>query len=364
MVCTGVPYGAGLWQVADSKEQNGSFNIAMSKIKSEILKKRLNISMDHPNIQPTDIIPCVNFAWEHLFARVGTNLKAIADRGCRPLNFNLLMNEDVKATMTISERNELRFMMKQQPVLYNLSPTSSIAIKTSTSNSTISDLTGDSMNCATNYDPKYLRNESSSVTTLASKMNFKTGRSAFVVRTLLHETALNEAREENQKLVLNGKETRKMLDGFKKLTAMLNFRNIGCKIGEDTLNVRLEMLKNKKDNENKVQQKKDNVLQERKRKYQQIISEIEEKNIPIDYLSTSQLNILCQYKKNPNDKVSISKLKRDELPLLWMQWMHQNEISSNNSDHQHIIFTKKQRSEELDAQTGFYGVGTSTDAST
>ena len=90
-------------------------------------------------------------------------------------------------------------------------------------------------------------NKASSVTTLASKMNFKTGRSAFVVRTLLHETDLNEAREENQKLALNGREDKKKLDAAKKLTAMLNFRNICCKIGEDTLNIRLRMLKNKKD---------------------------------------------------------------------------------------------------------------------
>ena len=69
MVCIGVPYGASLY----SKEQNGSFKIAMSKIKSELLKKRLNMYFDHPNIQPTDIIPCVNFAWEYSFARVGTN---------------------------------------------------------------------------------------------------------------------------------------------------------------------------------------------------------------------------------------------------------------------------------------------------
>lgn len=31
VVCLGVPYGTALWQVGDSKEQNGSFNIAMTK---------------------------------------------------------------------------------------------------------------------------------------------------------------------------------------------------------------------------------------------------------------------------------------------------------------------------------------------
>ena len=77
-------------------------------------------------------------------------------------------------------------------------------------------------------------------------MNFTTGRSAFVVRILLHETDLNEDREENQKHALNGREVETKLDGFKKLTAMLNFQNIVCKIREEPLNVRLKMSKNKK----------------------------------------------------------------------------------------------------------------------
>jgi len=177
-------------------------------------------------------------------------------------------------------------------------------------------------------------------------MNFKTGRSAFVVHTLLHETDLNEAREQNQKLAVNGREARKKLDGAKRLTAMLNFRNIGCKIGEDTLNVRLKMLKNKKDNEDKVKQKKDNALLERKRKYHKIQSEIKEKNIPLHSLSISQLKILCTYKKKPEDKVSISKMKRNELLSLWTQWMHRNDDGIESSiTINHIA--KKQRNDEV-----------------
>ncbi len=89
--------------------------------------------MDHPNIQPTDIIPYVNYAWEQSFARVETNRRAIADRGWGPLNYNLLINDDVKATMTESERNELFAMMKSQPGNNN-NPTTDIVISTSTSN--------------------------------------------------------------------------------------------------------------------------------------------------------------------------------------------------------------------------------------
>ena len=84
--------------------------------------------MDQPNLQPTDIIPCINYPWEQSFASIETSKKAIADRGWGALNFNLLVHDDVKATMTESERQELLAMMK--------SPCS-IAISTNTSNSTI-----------------------------------------------------------------------------------------------------------------------------------------------------------------------------------------------------------------------------------
>ena len=77
-------------------------------------------------------------------------------------------------------------------------------------------------------------------------MNFMTRRSAFVVRILLHETDLNETREENKKHALNVREAKTKLDGFKILAAMLNFQNIVCKIREEPLNVRLKMSKNKK----------------------------------------------------------------------------------------------------------------------
>ena len=38
VVCLGVPYGTALWQVGDSKEQNGSFNISMTKAKVDLLE--------------------------------------------------------------------------------------------------------------------------------------------------------------------------------------------------------------------------------------------------------------------------------------------------------------------------------------
>ncbi len=38
-VCIGVPYGTSLWQVADLKEQNGSYKIALTHAKKRNLKQ-------------------------------------------------------------------------------------------------------------------------------------------------------------------------------------------------------------------------------------------------------------------------------------------------------------------------------------
>ena len=78
---------------------------------------------------------------------------------------------------------------------------------------------------------------------------------------------------------------------------MLNFNTIGCKVGEDSLKIRLEMAKKKKQSEEKVQKKKDDIVNERKRKYHKIQDDIRAKNIPISQLTIAQLKQLCNYKK-------------------------------------------------------------------
>jgi hypothetical protein len=89
-VCIGVPYGTALWQVGDSMEQNGSFKMSMNRMKEFLLQKRIS-TMANVDLLPTDIIPLVNYAWEHSFMRVETNKKAICDRGWYQLNRNLLL---------------------------------------------------------------------------------------------------------------------------------------------------------------------------------------------------------------------------------------------------------------------------------
>jgi len=330
-VCIGVPYGTSLWQVADSKEQNGSFKIALSKIKKELLNKRLNIMMDQSTLLPTDIIPMVNYAWNHSFTRVVLNKKAIADRGWGPLNYNLLNDKSIRATMTEAESKSFASMMKQQSSStaggYGSSYSTSIM---NTSSTEISDITTDIASNEMNYDSKYLQKIPNTVT-VSSKLNFSSGRSAAIAQTLLHEADLLKAREANRRKAQQGKEAEKKLQEVKKLTAMLNFNHLSCEVGIDSLNLRLEMAEKRKEEEMQVQNQKKDKVNERKRKFDEINKKLLLDNLPLDKLSTAQLKILCAHKKISSDKLSISKLKRSDLMPLWLSWRNRPERQEEQS---------------------------------
>ena len=47
----------------------------------------------------TNLIPLINKAWSKSFARENKNRKAIAEHGWNPLNFNMLLNPEIRATI-------------------------------------------------------------------------------------------------------------------------------------------------------------------------------------------------------------------------------------------------------------------------
>ena len=100
------------------------------------------------------------------------------------------------------------------------------------------------------------------------------------------------------------------------------------------------MAKKKKDIEDALQQKKDKATNERKRKHDEVQTKIDN-GLPIDQLSTSQLKSLCHHKKRKDDKVSISKLKRDELLLLWLNWKSRPDPVSVSMSCDHNISTSQ-----------------------
>ena len=86
IACIGVPYGTVLWQVGDSKEQNGSFSMAMMKAKQELLALKDGLGLQNDGILDTNLMPLIIIAWNKIFARVDKNRNAIFNRGWNPLN--------------------------------------------------------------------------------------------------------------------------------------------------------------------------------------------------------------------------------------------------------------------------------------
>jgi hypothetical protein len=81
--CIGGPYGMFVWQLGDSAEQNGTFNIESKKENAETVRCKIIASLP-ATLERSDIVRIVNIVWQKSFARVDTNLKAISERGWAP----------------------------------------------------------------------------------------------------------------------------------------------------------------------------------------------------------------------------------------------------------------------------------------
>jgi hypothetical protein len=95
--CIGVPYGTSVWQLGDSPEQNGTFKIESKKAKADTVRCKIRAGLPAA-LERSDIVRIVNIAWQKSFARVDTNLKAIAERGWGPLNYVLLDHPELQET--------------------------------------------------------------------------------------------------------------------------------------------------------------------------------------------------------------------------------------------------------------------------
>jgi len=105
-VCIGVPYGTSYWQVGDSVQQNGCFKMALTRFKQELLTKKEGRRAEFA-IEKDDIVDLVARAWELSFARVDTNLNAIAEKGWGPLNYNTLLHDEIQLTAVSAIQTEL-----------------------------------------------------------------------------------------------------------------------------------------------------------------------------------------------------------------------------------------------------------------
>jgi hypothetical protein len=95
--CIGVPYGMSLWQLGDSKDQNGMFKIECKKSKAETVRAKIRAGFP-AMLERSDIILIVHDAWKESFARVEQNKRATAAQGWGPLKYILLDHPELQET--------------------------------------------------------------------------------------------------------------------------------------------------------------------------------------------------------------------------------------------------------------------------
>ena len=112
----------------DSKEKNGSFNVAMIDAKRKLLDLKYSHYLKEI-IEKIDLMLLINIVWNKLFARIDMNKNVITDRGSGPYNRNILTLSLIRTTMTETDKlNEMNYEVV-------LSPSSSVS--TITTNSSI-----------------------------------------------------------------------------------------------------------------------------------------------------------------------------------------------------------------------------------
>jgi hypothetical protein len=101
-VCIGLPNGTSKWQVGDSKEQNGSWKMAMTREKDKLVAFKRRNDFKTINFQRLDVIPLVVRAWKVSFARTDKNLNALIERGWYHLDRRLLNDPEILSTRVIN----------------------------------------------------------------------------------------------------------------------------------------------------------------------------------------------------------------------------------------------------------------------
>ena len=229
-VCIGVPYGTALWQVGDSSEQNGSYMMALGEYKEKLIAEKDKLDMPL-TISPHEIIPMVNYAWSHSFARCIKNKKAISERGWNPLNRVLLTDPSIRSTMTAQEKEQESFPHYVAPpppsdeiaalpaIIPHISSTSNVP---PTSNAIVP------------YAPS---TAIATIPTPVEPLNFGNGKAASVLDSLVQHNDLMEARERMKIRRATGRNLREELMEGKRITAGRCFKAGTCRLGQTVFDV-------------------------------------------------------------------------------------------------------------------------------
>ena len=286
VVCIGVPYGTALWQVGDSKEQNGSFNIGMYRAKKDLLEKKDEIGMHDDGLVDTDLIPLINIAWQQSFARILKNRNALADRGWNPLNKCLLLHEDLRATMTKSEKSH-QYHLSHEIIIPK---TTIVTDETTISSGSITRSDSSSLVVNSNHPFNSLLSEASIGHSTADDLNFASGESLRCLKAILTQDQLHEARERIREDMDNGKSIKDQLKANSRLSAGILFKSGSTRLGKTVFDICRENIADKRQQAiDKMRKEED----EYKRNVHNA-TEVWKKKSEIEKMTIRELTVVCK----------------------------------------------------------------------
>ena len=310
-VCLGVPYGTAVWQVADSSEQNGLFKMLLGEKKKELFRDRLTTFVQSLHLIRTDILPLVNSCWPPAFADVINNLKAISARGWYPYTRKLLLDWQIRATIT----EELLEWEKTCGLMGD-----NLLIKL--------------------HDVQYIENElkvelkCNKIGNKTTNLNFNGGSTArYVSTTIMSEVDRQSAREHIQKMKDEGLTVKERLDKINRtLTA-----------GKMTLDVRKYHLDfNIRDHVKHVKniQKHEELAKKRKEELTYMINchkadkAIEKYGVDSNIVKWRNMNDITAYlkplKTRDDSKMPTNRAAIEKRCLLW-RYRHRMELSTDET---------------------------------
>jgi len=307
VVCIGVPNGTSLWQVGDSTEQNGCYKMYCSEYKTKLTSKKIEMGIFKLNLQRTDIIPIVNYAWARSFARIGSNIHARQARGWGPLNKVLLSHPDILCTKPKSLSSECD---QVQTNIISNDTTVALSVCSTTSLS-------DSLDSQTNK----IRKKGFDV----KDINITDGFAGETLCTILRKLQRDHQTMENlDKTRKNGTDFVESMKNVRRWTAGVIFDHNKCYLDEEVLEVATSHIKKKeKEYWNKVR-KHYNEYHKKKDDYEKAFNEYNKQNSH-NNLPIKLLKPLCNWKKRKGDKKMPTK--QNELLSRWEETKDRNDIS-------------------------------------
>jgi len=316
VVCFGVPYGTALWQVGDSKEQNGSFNIAINSAKDEVLERKEELGITD-GVTDTDMMPIINIAWKNSFARVGKNRQAITNRGWNPLNRALLLDDELRSTMTKKQKskeflleNNIIFPSKNTNAKNGADPPSDSAMTTIQNNSATASI-NDNNNVAT-----------------AAGLNFNSSLSSFCLKSIISQEQIHETRERINEDMNTGKELKEILKESKRITSGIIFKAGSVRLGKTVFDIHMENM------EDKRKEAITKIKKDEKEYYDNVAKakEVFDKKTDLQSMTIRELTIICKPLKRKED--GKMPTKKVELIQKYNEWNGRPIPSFNVSEYE------------------------------